>query len=255
MSQLLENRNILVMGIANDRSIAWGVAQQAHAMGANILISYAGENLKRRVEPLAQTINATMFDIDVSSDEAMEKGFDEIKTHLDGAQLHGLVHSIAFADREDLKGRFVETSRDGFLLAQNISAYSFLASAKFALPMFSNDASLVTMSYIGAVRALPGYNVMGVAKASLEATVRYLSTDLGKDGIRVNAISAGPIRTLAASGVPGFGDLKKQSDERTPLGRGVDPTEVGKASVFLLSHLSSGTTGQTIYVDAGFQAT
>lgn len=252
-TDLLKGKKGLIMGVANQRSIAWGIAQAAHEAGAELGFTYAGEALKKRVEPLAESVNSELvLECDVTSDEAIKETFTKVKEQW--GEIDFLVHAIAFADREDLKGRFVETSRKGFALAMDISAYSLVAVSREALPLMSKGGNILTLSYYGAEKVVPNYNVMGVAKAALEANVRYLADDLGQDGIRVNAISAGPIKTLAASGI---GDFRKMLDyyaENSPLGRNVTQEEVGKTSLWLLSDLASGVTGETVYVDSGYHA-
>ena len=250
-TNLLEGKKGLIMGVANQRSIAWGIAQAAHEAGAELGFTYAGETLEKRVTPLAESVNSDLIlECDVSDDAAIKETFAKVKEHW--GHIDFIVHAIAFADREDLQGRFVETSRKGFALAMDVSAYSLLAVSREALPLLSEGGSIITLSYYGAEKVVPNYNVMGVAKAALEANVRYLADDLGQDGVRVNAISAGPIKTLAASGI---GDFRKMLDyyaENSPLGRNVTQEEVGKTSLWLLSDLSSGVTGETVYVDAGY---
>ena len=250
---ILKGKKGLIMGVANQRSIAWGIAQAAHEAGAELGFTYAGETLEKRVKPLAESVGSDMvLECDITSDEAIKKTFAKVKEQW--GEIDFLVHAIAFADREDLKGRFVETSRKGFALAMDISAYSLIAVSREALPLMSEGGSIITLSYYGAEKVVPNYNVMGVAKAALEANVRYLADDLGQNGIRVNAISAGPIKTLAAAGI---GDFRKMLDyyaKNSPLGRNVTQEEVGKTSLWLLSDLSSGVTGETVYVDSGYHA-
>lgn len=248
---LLKGKKGLIMGVANNRSIAWGIAEAAHNAGAKLAFTYAGDALKKRVEPLAESIGSDLvLDCDVTNDEAIKKTFDTIKQQW--GQLDFVVHAIAFADKEELRGRFVETSRSGFALAMDISAYSLVAVAREAMPLMAEGGSIITLSYYGAEKVLPNYNVMGVAKAALEANVRYLAADLGQENIRVNAISAGPIKTLAASGIGGFKNILDYYGNNSPLGRNVTQEEVGKTSLWLLSDLSSGVTGEVVYVDAGY---
>ncbi len=253
MNKLLVGKNILVMGVANQRSIAWGIAKSLHRAGARLIFTYQGERLKESVGKLAGTLDgpeSLLIPCDVTNDQDIVQAFTTIKEQVDC--LHGLVHCIAFAKSEELEGRFVETSRDGYALAQDISAYSLVAVAKEARPLMSAGGGIVTLTYLGGQRVVTNYNVMGVAKAALEASVKYLAADLGPEGIRVNAISAGPIRTLAAKGISGFNQILKEIEEKAPLRRTVDQDEVGDASLFLLSDLARGITGEIIYVDAGY---
>jgi enoyl-[acyl-carrier protein] reductase I len=247
----LTGKKALIFGVANDHSIAWGIAQAMHREGAELGFSYAGANLEKRVRPLAESLGSTFIDeCDVGSDEAIDATFTRAKTHF--GSLDVLVHAIAYANREDLMGRFVDTSREGFLLAHNISAYSLVALARAARPLMTAGGSILTLTYYGSEKVLPNYNVMGAAKASLEACVRYLASDLGPEGIRVNAISAGPIRTLAASGISGIRGFIKKAAEAAPLRRGVDIDEVGTTAAFLCSDGAAAITGETLYVDAGY---
>lgn len=249
----LDGKNIVVMGVANERSIAWGVAESLYKAGAKVIYTYRLDRSREKLEKLLEKYNypaEMIVRCDVNSDESISQAFTDIGEKV--GTIHGLVHSVAFANADDLKGDFIDTSRDGYAFAQDTSAYSLVAAAKAARPYLADDASIITMSYLGAVRALPGYNVMGIAKASLEACVRYLTFDLGKDGVRINAISAGPIRTLAAKGVPGFNDIMKMIEEKAPLKRNVTKEDVGNMSVAMLSNLSRGVTGEVIYVDSGY---
>jgi enoyl-[acyl-carrier protein] reductase I len=247
---LLAGKRGLIVGVANERSIAWGIARQAHRHGAELAFTFQGEALERRVRPLAEQVGAPLVEpLDVTRSEDLEALFAKLG-ELWG-QLDFVVHSVAYADREDLKGRTIDTSREGFLKALEISAYSLIALSRAAEPLLREGASILTMTYLGSVRAVPSYNVMGIAKAALEATVRYLATDLGPSGIRVNALSAGPIKTLAASGVSGLRSKLGEAAERAPLRRNVNIDDVGGAAVYFLSHLSAGTTGEVHYVDAG----
>ena len=248
---LMAGKRGLIMGLANDKSIAWGIAQAIAAQGAEIAFSYQGEALKKRVEPLAASIGMTeFFECDVGSEESM----DALFAHL--AQLWGkidfLVHAIGFSDKAELRGRYVDTSRANFLMTMDISVYSFTAVARRAAAMMPDGGSLLTLTYYGAEKVMPHYNVMGIAKAGLEASVKYMAEDLGKDGIRVNAISAGPIKTLAASGIGDFRYIMRWNELNSPLRRNVTQEEVGKASLYLLSDLGSGTTGENLHVDAGY---
>lgn len=251
MSNSLQGRTVVVFGVANKRSIAWGIAQQMQAAGAQLAITYQNERLKQEAEDLiAALANSQAFQCDVSSDEEIVQLFEQLKQRY--GKLDALVHSIAFAPAEDLKGDFVDTSREGFRIALDVSVYSLVALARAAHPLMTDGGSIMTMTYYGAEKVVPRYNVMGVAKAALEASVRYLANDLGKDKIRVNAISAGPIKTLAARGISGFGEMLKEQSERAPLKRNVEVNEVASTAVFLASDAASGITGETIYVDCGY---
>jgi enoyl-[acyl-carrier protein] reductase I len=237
--------------VANEHSLAWHIAVNAVAQGAEVVLSVASERFVRRVAPLAEKLGAPPPIIcDVSSDEQIAEAFVEIKKVM--PEVDFLVHAIATAKRGELEGRFVDTSRDGFSLAHDISTYSFVALARAAEDLLTADASLLTLSYLGAIRAVPSYNVMGVAKASLEASVRYMANDFGPKGIRVNAISAGPIRTLSASIVKGFKEKVDIQQVAAPLRRNVTGEDVGKAGIFLLSDMASGVTGEILYVDCGY---
>ena len=248
---LMQGKRGLIMGLANDKSIAWGIAQAVAAQGAELAFSYQGEQLKKRVEPLAESLgNPKLFECDVASDESIDALFAALQA--EWGQLDFLVHAIGFADKNELRGRYVDTSRAGFALAMDISVYSFTAVCQRAAAMMGPGGSLLTLTYYGAEKVMPHYNVMGVAKAGLEASVKYLAEDLGKDGIRVNAISAGPIKTLAASGIGDFRYIMKWNELNSPLRRNVTQEEVGKAALYLLSDLGSGTTGENLHVDAGY---
>ena len=251
-TRLFEGKRVLVFGVANERSIAWGIAQAMHEHGASFVFTYAGDALEKRVRPLAESVNAELIlPCDVTNDEQVESCFEQIRAHWDSADV--LIHSVAYANREDLEGRFVDTSRAGFIIAHEVSVYSLVLLARHALPLLApRKGNIITMSYYGAEKVVPHYNVMGVAKAALEASVRYLAADLGPDGVRVNAISAGPIKTLAASGVKGLKGILSVVEEKTPMRRNVTQHDVGKASLFLCSDLASGVTGETIYVDSGY---
>ena len=251
MTALLEGRNGLVFGIANKRSIAWAIAEAAHRQGARVGLSYFGERLERRVKPLAEQIDAPLcFPCDVSDDAALDACFAEAARVFDGT-LDFVVHGVAFAQRDDLLQPFSRTSRAGHALALDVSAYSLTAMARRAAPLMRDGGALLTLSYYGAEKVVPRYNVMGVAKAALEASVRYLAADLGPAGIRVNGISAGPIKTLAASGIPGFRKMLGAAADIAPLRRTVDQAEVADAAVFLLSSMARGITGEVLHVDAG----
>lgn len=250
--RLFEGRRVLIFGIANERSIAWGIAQAMHEQGASFIVTYAGEVLEKRVRPLAESIDAELIvPCDVTDDEQVERCFEQIRGKWDGIDV--LVHAIAFANREDLEGRFIDTSRAGFLMAHEISVFSLVHLAHHAAPLLQQRrGNIVTMSYYGSEKVVTNYNVMGVAKAALEASVRYLAADLGPDGIRVNAISAGPIKTLAASGVRGFKGILSAVEAKTPMRRNVTQADVGNAALFLCSDLAAGVTGEILYVDSGY---
>ena len=251
MSYQLEGRNAVVFGVANKRSIAWSIAQGLHAAGVNLAITYQNERLAEEAKDLIDSLpGAQGFMCDVSKDEEIERVFAQLKDRY--GKLHVLVHSVAFAPGEELKGDFVNTSREGFRLAHDVSVYSLIALSRAAAPLMEEGGSIITMTYYGAEKVVPHYNVMGVAKAALECTVRYLANDLGPKKIRVNAISAGPIKTLAARGISGLSDMLKSHSERSPLKRNVDVNEVGSTGVFLASDASSGITGEVIYVDCGY---
>ncbi len=248
---LMTGKRGIIFGVANDLSIAWGIAQRLHAEGASLAFTYLNESLEKRVRPLAESLQADLIlPCDVASDAEIEAVFKAAGERWGGVDF--VVHSVAFANREDLKHPFSQTSRDGFKLAMDISAYSLVAMARYAAPLMKEGGSIVTLTYLGAQRVIPNYNVMGVAKAALEASVRYLAADLGEKGIRVNAISAGPIKTLAASGIANFREKLKLMDERAPLKRCVTQDEVGGSALYLLSDLASGVTGEVHYVDAGY---
>lgn len=248
---ILEGKKGLILGVANDRSIAWGVARAAHREGAILGFNYLGEMMEKRVRPLAESLNAEIIaPMNVSEDASINVFFDHVKEQW--GELDFIVHSIAFANKDALRERFATTSRADFHLALDISAFSFIACAQRAAPLMKEGGSMVTMTYLGAERVVPGYGVMGVAKAALEASTRYLAGDLGADGIRVNALSAGPIRTLAASAVGDFKRLMEKSARGSMLRRNVSQDEVGNTCVYLLSDLSSGVSGEVHYVDAGF---
>ena len=253
MSGLLEGKNIVVMGVANERSIAWGITKSLHDAGANLIFTNRQERSYQKLVKLLEKNNIEsklIVSCDVESDESIETAFAEMKDKV--GVIHGVVHSVAFAKREELQGEYADTSRDGFLLAQNISAYSLVAVTKQAKKIMTEGGSIVTQTYIGSERVVPNYNVMGVAKASLEASVKYLAEDVGKYGIRVNAISAGPIRTLSAKGVSGFNDKASVIEEKAPLRRNVDQDQVGDATLFFVSELSRGITGEVLHVDSGY---
>lgn len=248
---ILEGKRGVIVGVANKRSIAWGITQKAAEAGAQLCLTYQNERLGDNVRELAADLKHPLLQMmDVGSDSQIVMAFDEIRKKW--GKIDFLVHSVAYAPRQALEGRFVDTSREDFRVAHDISAYSLAALAKAAQPLMTEGGSIVALSYLGAARVVPNYNVMGVAKASLEASVRYLAADLGPQGVRVNAISAGPIKTLAASGISGFGSMLKHHRARTPLQKDTDQEEVGDAGLFLLSHLGRGITGQVLYVDGGY---
>jgi enoyl-[acyl-carrier protein] reductase I len=248
---LMTGKRGLIMGVANDRSIAWGIARAAHAHGAELGFTFQGEALEKRVRPLAQSIGSdTVMPCDVADDESIDGVFRAIEERW--GKLDFLVHAIAYSDKDELKGQYLNTSRDNFLRSLDISCYSFTAVAQRAVPLMREGGSLLTMTYFGAERVMPHYNVMGVAKAALEASVRYLASDLGKDGIRVNAVSAGPIKTLASSGIGDFRYILKWNEYNSPLRRNVTLDQVGGAAVYLLSDLSTGVTGEVHHVDCGY---
>ena len=241
----------LIMGLANDRSLAWGIAKQLSEAGAELAFSYQGESLEKRVRPLAEQLGSTkLIDCDVSDMARLDAAFDALAA--DWPTLDFVVHAIGFSDKNELRGKYVDTSLDNFLLTMNVSAYSFVAVAKRARAMMPDGGSLLTLSYYGAEKVVPHYNVMGVAKAALETSVKYLAMDLGPENIRVNAISAGPIKTLAASGIGDFRYILKWNELNSPLRRNVTIDDVGGAGLYLLSDLASGVTGEIHHVDAGY---
>lgn len=250
---LLSGRRIAIFGVANDHSIAWAIAERFRAEGADLALTYPNAAIEKRVRPLAGSIGVELvLPCDVSDDAQIADAFAALGERW-GGELDAVVHSIAFAAREDLKGRFVETSRQGFHLALDISAYSLVAMARAAEPLLlRRRGSLVTMTYYGAEKVFPHYNVMGVAKAALEASVRYLAADLGPSGIRVNAISAGPLRTLSAAGIGGFREMLHYHEARAPLRRNVTPAEVAAAALYLCSDAAGAVTGEVLHVDAGY---
>jgi len=247
----MQGKNAIVFGVANKRSIAWAIAQSLSAAGARLAITYQNERLKQEAHDLIQSLpGAEAFQCDLSNDAEIAQLFSEVKERF--GRLDALAHCVAHALAEDLKGDFLNTSRDGFRLAHDVSVYTLIAVTRAAAPLMTEGGSVVTLSYLGAERVVPGYNVMGVAKAALEATVRYLANSVGPQKIRVNAISAGPIKTLAARGVGDLGLMMKTHAEHAPLKRNVDVKEVGDTALFLCSDLGSGITGETIYVDCGY---
>lgn len=248
---LVQGKKALIFGVANDKSIAYAIAKELKDNGASIALSYAGEALKKRVEPIHEELGGDfLFQCDVSSDAAIAESAALVKETWGNFDI--LVHSVAFANRDDLKGRYVDTSRDGFHLAMDISAYSLVALCKAFDPLLNDNGSVMAMTYYGAEKVITNYNVMGVAKAALECSVRYLAMDLGERGIRVNAISAGPLKTLASSGISGFKTILATIEERAPLRRNIIQEDVGKTGLFLASDLSRAITGEVIYVDSGY---
>src|SRR5467141_4385457 len=247
----LQGRNGVVFGVANKRSIAWSIAQGLHAAGMKLAITYQNERLEQEAKDLILSLpGAEGFMCDVSNDADVDRLFSKLKERY--GKLHVLVHSVAFAPAEELKGDFVNTTREGFRISHDVSVYSLIALARAAAPLMEDGGSIITMTYYGAEKVVPHYNVMGVAKAALECTVRYLAYDLGPKKIRVNCISAGPVQTLAARGISGLGDMLRAHAERAPLQRNVDVNEVGSTGVFLASDASSGMTGEIIHVDCGY---
>lgn len=248
---LMTGKRGIIFGVANELSIAWGIAQQLHAAGATLAFTYLNDALEKRVRPLAESVDSELIlPCDLAKDEDIEAVYEEVGKKW--GKIDFVVHAVAFANRDDLKNPFTQTSRAGFSLAMDISAYTLVAVTRGALPLMNEGGSIITLSYLGAVRAVPNYNVMGVAKAALEASMRYLAAELGTNNIRVNAISAGPIKTLASSAVGKFKEKIRVMDEVAPLRRTVTQEEVGKSALYLLSDLSSGVTGEVHYVDAGF---
>ena len=249
----LAGKRAFIVGVATDRSIAWGIAQAMHREGAELAFSYVNDKMKERVVPLAQSVGSPLvMPLDVTVDEQTDAAFELIKRQWGGIDI--VVHAVAFAPREALTGTFLDaTTREGFRIAHDVSSYSLTALAQRAAPLMSGrHGALLTLSYLGAVRSIPGYNVMGLAKASLEANVRFLAADLGPRGIRMNGISAGPIKTLAAAGIPGFRKMLGRVAEIAPMRRNVTPEDVGNAAAFLCSDLAAGITGEILYVDSGF---
>ncbi len=251
MTKLMAGKRGLIMGLANDRSLAWGIAQKLGEHGADLAFSYQGEALERRVRPLADQLGSDLLvDCDVSDMAALDRTFDQLRDRWD--RLDFVVHAIGFSDKNELRGGYVDTSLDNFLMTMNISVYSFVAVAQRARAMMPDGGSLLTLSYYGAEKVIPHYNVMGVAKSALETSVKYLAADLGRENIRVNAIGAGPIKTLAASGIGDFRYIMKWNEYNSPLRRNVTIEDVGGAGLYLLSDLASGVTGEIHHVDAGY---
>lgn len=248
---MFKGKKILILGVANERSIAWGIAKALHDQGAELAFTYVNEAIEKRLRPLAESLSCSMvLPCDVQNDQHLDTLFSELAERW--GRIDGVVHSIAYADKADLDNPFSKTTRDGFKLALDVSAYSLIAVAGRAAALMTEGGSIITLTYLGAQRAVKNYNVMGVAKAALESSVRYLASDLGEKNIRVNAISAGPIKTLAASGIPGFRDLLTKFAESSPLKRNVSVEDVAGTAMFLLSPWSSGVTGEITYVDCGF---
>jgi enoyl-[acyl-carrier protein] reductase I len=251
-TRLFEGKRVLVFGVANERSIAWGIAEAMHRHGASMIFTYAGEVLEKRVRPLAESVGAELIlPCDVTDDAQVDHCFEQVRARWDGCDV--LVHAVAFAQREDLEGRFVDTSRAGFLKAHEVSVYSLVLLARHAAPLLApRRGNIITLTYYGSEKVVTNYNVMGVAKAGLEAAVRYLAADLGPDGVRVNAISAGPIKTLASAGIRGFKTILGAVEEKTPLRRNVTQADVANGALFLCSDLAAGVTGDVVYIDSGY---
>lgn len=252
MADLMKGKRGLVMGVANDHSIAWGVARTLAGEGAELAFSYQGESFGRRVKPLAESLGAgLLLDVDVTDEASMDAAWEKLG---DWGPIHFVVHAIAYSDKNELAGRYADTSRGNFLRSMDISCYSLVDVARRSAPLMTEGGSIITMTYLGAQRVMPNYNVMGVAKAALEASVRYLANDLGPDGIRVNAVSPGPMRTLAGSAIGGARRVYKQTEENAPLRRNATLENVGGAALYLLSDLGAGTTGDIVFVDCGYHA-
>ena len=250
-TNLLKGKRGLIMGVANNRSIAWGIAKACSNNGADIILTYQGEAIKKRVIPLAEELSsAKVLECDVTDEKTIDDMFENIKNEWETIDF--LVHAIAFSDKDELKGRYIETSKENFINTMNVSCYSLTSVAKKAEKLMSKGSSILTLTYYGSEKVMPHYNVMGVAKSALETSVKYLAKDLGKDNIRVNAISAGPIKTLAASGIGDFRYILKWNEYNSPLKRTVSIEEVGNAAVYLVSDLSSGVTGEVHHVDSGY---
>jgi enoyl-[acyl-carrier protein] reductase I len=248
---LMTGKKGLIIGLGNDKSIAWGIAQNLHAEGATLAFTYLNETFEKRVRPLAESLGSDVIvRCDVAKDEDIDATFTAIAEKW--GEMDFIVHSVAFAGRDELKNPFYQTKRDGFRVALDTSAYSLIGVTRAGLPLMKKGGAIITLSYLGAVRAVANYNVMGVAKAALEASVRYLAHELGEKGVRVNAISAGPLRTLSASGVTGISEIHNVMETKAPLRRPITQDEVGKAALYLLSDLASGVTGEIHYVDAGY---
>lgn len=250
-ANLMQGKRGLIMGVANDKSIAWGIAEELHKAGATLAFTYQGEVLQKRVEPLAASVGSNVIiPCDVTNQESIDAAFAAIEK--EWGSIDFIVHAIAFSDKKELDGRYVDSTRENFLRTMDISVYSFTAVTQRAAPLMKDGGSILTLTYYGAEQVMPHYNVMGVAKAALECSVKYLAEDLGKDNIRVNAISAGPIKTLAASGIGDFRFILKWNELNAPMRRNVTQNEVGKSALYLLSDLGSGVTGENLHVDAGY---
>ncbi|QGY39491.1 SDR family oxidoreductase [Pseudodesulfovibrio cashew] len=248
---LLEGKKALIFGVVNDRSIAYGIARQFKEHGARLAFSYAADPIRRRLEPISEELGGELlFKCDVTSDEEIRSGAEIVKEAWGDVDI--LVHSIAYANREDLKGRFIDTSRQGYAVALDVSSYSLVALCRAYEQLLNPGSSVLTLSYYGAGRVVANYNAMGVAKAALEACVRYLSVDLGERGVRINALSAGPVKTMAAKGISGFSTILGRIEEKAPLHRNITIDDVGKSALYLASDLSSGTTGEVLFVDSGY---
>lgn len=248
---LLEGKKGLIIGLANSYSIAWGISEEAHKQGAELGFTYLNAAIEKRMRPLAESLSSDfIYPCDVNNDQQLADLFAEVERRW--GKLDFVVHSVAFAQKEDLMGRYIDTSRQGFLTALETSAYSMVAVAKAAAPYMNENGSMLTLSYFGAEKAVKNYNVMGVAKAALEASVRYLALDLGEQAVRINAISAGAIKTLSAKGIHGFSDILTHYQEKSPLHRNVTPTDVGQTACFLLSDFASAITGEVVHVDSGY---
>jgi enoyl-[acyl-carrier protein] reductase I len=251
MTGLMKGKRGLIMGLANDKSLAWGIARQLHEQGAELAFSYQGDALAKRVRPLAESLGSDfLIDCDVSDMDALDAAFDQLKARWETIDF--VVHAISYSDKTQLRGRYYDTTLDNFLMTMNISAYSLVAVTKRAVEMMPNGGSILTLTYYGAEKVVPHYNVMGVAKAALEASVRYLANDCGPQGVRVNAISAGPIKTLAASGIGDFRYILKWNELNSPLRRNATIEDVGGSGLYLLSDLASGVTGEVHHVDSGY---
>jgi enoyl-[acyl-carrier protein] reductase I len=248
---LMLGKKVLVFGVVNERSIAYGIAKSLRDNGATLALGYAAEPIRKRIEPIAANLGADfIFQCNVSQDEEIDRAAQLVRDKWGGVDC--LVHSIAYANREDLAGRFIDTSREGFRVALDVSAYSLVALCRAFEGLFSSGASVMTMSYYGSGRVVANYNAMGVAKSALEASVRYLAVDLGRRGVRINAISAGPVKTMAASAISGFRTILETIENRSPLGRNISLDDIGRCALYLASDLSSGTTGEVIFVDSGY---
>lgn len=251
MTKLMENKKGIIMGVLNEHSIAWAIAKKLSEQGAEIAFTFANEKVEKRLRPLAESLGFNMiFECDVTKPETIKNAFTNIEKSW--GELDFMVHAIAFSDKSELNGKFLDTTLSNFINTMHISCFSLVETTKFAVPLMKNGGSIITLSYYGAEKVLPNYNVMGVAKAALESSVKYLAEDLGSEKIRVNAISAGPIKTLAASGIGDFSAILNWNAENSPLRRSVSQDEVASASLYLLSDLSSGVTGEIHYVDAGY---